>query len=249
EEFGQIENPLQQRVKGTGLGLPLCTKLSALLGGRITLQSTPGAGSTFSAIVPRDYVRPGQSEFDIDALCLDPSKLVVLIVEDEPQVQAIYEGYLRATRYQPIMVGHLHDASLVLERLKPAAIVLDILLAGEDSWHWLASIKASPVRRTIPLIVATDVDDPRKGRALGADAYFIKPLARDVLVTTLDRMTAGAHAAPDAGARASAPASDGTAIESPHAPAMAPDIAPGGALSGSRAGAAAPLPRTHGDHP
>ncbi|CAM2139117.1 serine/threonine-protein kinase RsbT [Pararobbsia alpina] len=222
EEFGQIENPLQQRVKGTGLGLPLCTKLCNLLGGRITLQSTPGAGSVFSAIVPRDYVRPGQSEFDIDALRLDDGKLPILIVEDEPQVQVIYEGYLRATHYQPIMVRALHDATQVLDRLKPAAIVLDILLAGEDSWHWLAAIKSSPERRAIPLIVASEVDDPRKGRALGADAYFIKPLARDVLVTTLDRMTADASEGPDAGAWAGAAARDSARAAPPDAPAAGP---------------------------
>jgi signal transduction histidine kinase len=52
EEFGQIEHPLQQRVKGTGLGLPLCSKLCTLLGGQIGLMSTLGKGSTFTATVP-----------------------------------------------------------------------------------------------------------------------------------------------------------------------------------------------------
>ena len=193
EEFGQVENPLQQRVKGTGLGLPLCTKLSALLGGRIRLQSEPGKGSVFSAIIPRDYVHPGEGEFDSEKVVIDANRLQVLVVEDEPQVQVIYEGYLRATRYQPIMVRNLHDASKVLERFQPAAIVLDIALSGEDSWHWLAQVKASPRGRTLPLIVATDVDDARKGRALGADAYYVKPLAREVLIATLDDMIARAQ--------------------------------------------------------
>ncbi|GJH34224.1 ATP-binding protein [Paraburkholderia hospita] len=52
EEFGQVQNHLQQRVKGTGLGLPLCRKLAALLGGYVGVDSKPGVGSTFFATLP-----------------------------------------------------------------------------------------------------------------------------------------------------------------------------------------------------
>lgn len=206
EEFGQVENRLQHRAKGTGLGLPLCSKLCTLLGGHIAFDSTPGTGSVFRAMLPIEFVRPGEGEFDLDALVLDPQKLAVLIVEDEPKVQTIYEGYLRGSRYQPIMVRNLHDATNVLERLSPCAIVLDILLAGEDSWLWLAKIKASPQYREIPLIVASDIDDRRKGHALGADAYFTKPVAREVLVSALDNMTVTAVAGGEGGGPVPPPA-------------------------------------------
>ena len=53
EEFTQIENPLQQNVKGTGLGLPLSKRLAQLLGGSIAVESTLGVGSTFSVTLPR----------------------------------------------------------------------------------------------------------------------------------------------------------------------------------------------------
>jgi signal transduction histidine kinase len=52
EEFGQVQSHLQQRVKGTGLGLPLCRKLAALLGGYVGLDSRFGVGSTFYATLP-----------------------------------------------------------------------------------------------------------------------------------------------------------------------------------------------------
>jgi signal transduction histidine kinase len=53
EEFSQVENALQQRVKGTGLGLPLCRKLAAILGGHIWVESELGIGSRFHLLVPR----------------------------------------------------------------------------------------------------------------------------------------------------------------------------------------------------
>ena len=52
EEYGQIENPLQQRVKGIGLGLPLTRKLARLLGGSVSVASEPGVGSTFFVVIP-----------------------------------------------------------------------------------------------------------------------------------------------------------------------------------------------------
>ncbi|NML30297.1 sensor histidine kinase [Paraburkholderia antibiotica] len=52
EEFEQVENHLQNQVKGTGLGLPLCDKLCKLLGGSVGLTSEPGKGSTFTATLP-----------------------------------------------------------------------------------------------------------------------------------------------------------------------------------------------------
>jgi signal transduction histidine kinase len=55
EEFSQIENPLQKRSKGTGLGLPLCKKLATLLGGSIAVQSRPGAGSCFTLTIPATH--------------------------------------------------------------------------------------------------------------------------------------------------------------------------------------------------
>ena len=55
EEFAQVEHPLQRRIKGTGLGLPLCRRLADLLGGRVDVVSRPGVGSTFTLTLPRRF--------------------------------------------------------------------------------------------------------------------------------------------------------------------------------------------------
>ncbi|MBL8210265.1 MAG: hypothetical protein JNK87_06115 [Bryobacterales bacterium] len=62
EEFSQVDNPLQKRAKGTGLGLPLCKKLAEVLGGHVELRSTPGVGSTLTLVLPIVYHPSSASE-------------------------------------------------------------------------------------------------------------------------------------------------------------------------------------------
>jgi len=55
EEYTQVDNPVQRRVSGTGLGLPLTRRLAVLLGGHVEVHSALGKGSTFSVVLPRAY--------------------------------------------------------------------------------------------------------------------------------------------------------------------------------------------------
>ena len=61
EEFTQLEHPAQSQFKGTGLGLPLCRKLAALLAGKIELESELGVGSKFSLTLPVRYEPQGNA--------------------------------------------------------------------------------------------------------------------------------------------------------------------------------------------
>jgi signal transduction histidine kinase/DNA-binding response OmpR family regulator len=190
EEFSQVQNPLQARVKGTGLGLPLCRRLATLLGGSIGVSSERGIGSTFTATLPLRY-EPQRADPATEApVVLDPQKTPILVVEDEPETRLFYEKILRETPYQVVPASNLREARLAMERLRPGAIVLDILLRGEDSWPWLSHIKNDPATRGIPLLVASAVEDERKAYALGADGYLRKPVERDMLLTELARCAA-----------------------------------------------------------
>ena len=191
EEFTQLDSPIQRQVKGTGLGLPLCKKLALLLGGQVSVESQVGTGSVFKLTIPLHHdqamgqsLTPGEGT---DAP-LDAARLPVLIVEDHPETRMIYDTFLRKSRYQPILSAGLRDARRRLQQVRPSAIVLDLLLQGEDSWQWLAHMKADDVTRDIPILIVTTVEDRAKAFMLGADAYRVKPIDRDTLVAELDRL-------------------------------------------------------------
>jgi CheY-like chemotaxis protein len=190
KEFGQVENPIQQRVKGTGLGLPLSKKLALLLGGDVFVHSELGSGSTFTLRIPRTL--PDSSEEKVVASkdwSLDPSRIPVLFVEDSPETMAIYRSFLKDSEYQIVTAGTTRDADRILDTIQPRAIVLDIMLRSEDSWSFLARLKTATDSRKIPVLVATTLEDQAKGHHLGAERYLIKPITKGLLLKELKALT------------------------------------------------------------
>jgi CheY-like chemotaxis protein len=189
QEFEQLENPLQRKVRGTGLGLSLSKRLAELLGGSLSLSSTVGLGSTFSATIPLVY-RSEQSHSDLMLTPeLDQERLPVLVIEDDIESRLLYEKYLRGTGFQVVPARSLREGRSLLETIRPAAIILDILLRGEDSWGLLLDLKTKQETRDIPILVITNVDDRPKAMSLGADAFSPKPAPRPWLLENLYKLT------------------------------------------------------------
>jgi signal transduction histidine kinase/CheY-like chemotaxis protein len=190
EEFTQLDSPVQRRVRGTGLGLPLTRKLAALLGGQVTVQSALGLGSTFSLTLPLVY-HPADTEAaprrpDEGAQWeLDPARLPVLVVEDDPAMIVVYQRLLRGTVFQSVPARSLGEARHLLRTLRPRAIILDVVLGGEQSWELLTEVKADEATRDVPVLVVTQIDDSRQALALGADAFARKPIERRWLLDQL----------------------------------------------------------------
>ena len=189
EEFTQVRSALQSRVKGTGLGLPLCRRLASLLGGSITLESAPGQGSTFFVTLPLRHASALPEEPVAEERAAEPARIPILVVEDQPEAQHLYQRLLRGTIYAPVPAHSLRQAKEALARGRPAAILLDVMLGNESAWRWLGELKGSPETAALPVVIASSVDDPRKGYALGADAYLAKPISAPALLGELNRLT------------------------------------------------------------
>jgi signal transduction histidine kinase/CheY-like chemotaxis protein len=190
DEFVQVDNPMQRRVKGTGLGLPLARQLAALLKGTLTVDSTVGAGSTFSLTIPCVY----DAAVAEPPWLLDPARMTVLAVEDYEADVALHERYLAGTRYQLIGVRTINDARAAVTALRPQAILLDVNLAGQQCWPLLAELKRNWTTRSIPVIVAASVEEGRRAIGMGADDYSMKPLERAWLLGALDRLVGAGRA-------------------------------------------------------
>lgn len=188
EEFAQVESAMQRKVKGTGLGLPLSKKLAQLIGGEVQVSSAVSVGSTFKLRVPRVY--PGVVEPKESVLPeINPSQKFVLIVEDNSETAFIYSRYLSNAGFQAHAVSSVEQAKAILGRLRPSAVILDILLRSEPSWDFLRQLKADPTYQNVPVLVMSVVDDEHKIYGLGADAFLTKPFASDRMIAEIIRLT------------------------------------------------------------
>jgi signal transduction histidine kinase/CheY-like chemotaxis protein len=190
EEFTQLDNAYQAKAKGTGLGLPLSKKLAELLGGFVTVDSLPGRGSTFSVTVPIACQSAEEMAFVPEiSRELDPTRLPVLVVDDNSEAVFVYAKYLKETEFQVLPAKNLAQARQALAEFRPAAVILDILLQNENTWPFLAELKANSATRDIPVLVITMVDNARKALSLGADGFHVKPVSRAWLTKRLRQLT------------------------------------------------------------
>lgn len=200
EEFGQVRNRLQHKVKGTGLGLPLCRKLASLLNGRVELASKPGEGSTFSAIIPLEFIpfegdeTLAQANPGVPAIEQADGRIPVLVVEDQQENHMLYEKFLQDTEFSPVPARSVWEAEQLWEKTNPAVVIMDILLGPDNTWRWLAQLKNHDQRKQIPVVIATNVEDKSKGYSLGASAYFTKPVFKEELLATLRELVSASGA-------------------------------------------------------
>ncbi|MFZ3235596.1 MAG: ATP-binding protein [Stellaceae bacterium] len=189
DEFGQVAHPLQSAIKGTGLGLPLSKKLAELLGGEVAVESAPGQGSVFSVTLPRVFRTAREPPTAEPDWTLDPARVPVLVVDDDPADAFAMQRLLANTRYQPIMAPTVAAAKHALARVTPAAILLDVVLSGDESWRMILGLRQGEATGDIPIVVTSSTGEDRKALHLGADAYLAKPLDPELLLDRLDRLT------------------------------------------------------------
>ncbi len=115
----------------------------------------------------------------------------ILVVDDNHDNAEIIRQYLEVRGY-PISVAHNGDEALAcFETVRPAIVLLDVMMPGRDGWEVSRIMKQHPeLGRSVRVIMVTaldDLDDKREALQSGADDYVSKPFDLPSLAATVQR--------------------------------------------------------------
>lgn len=187
QEFSQADASTTRKYGGTGLGLAISRRFAQMMGGDITVVSEAGKGSTFTLKLPADVhssdAQPTQPADESAAP--HAGQNVVLVIDDDPVMRDLLRRFLSKEGFAVESAANGQEGLSLAKHVRPAAIVLDVMMPDMDGWTVLEALKADPDVADLPVIMLSMVDDKNVGYALGASDYLTKPVDRDRLAATL----------------------------------------------------------------
>jgi len=187
QAFSQADVSTTKRFGGTGLGLAITKHFCNMLGGDVTVESTPGTGSTFIIKLPdQGVVAPAavDSPAPVPAAAAD-GRATVLVVDDDPSVRSLLARTLEKEGYRVISAANGVEALALAREHRPQAITLDVMMPKLDGWGALKQLKADAELREIPVIMVTVLNERGMAIPLGAADFVTKPVDRQRLTAIL----------------------------------------------------------------
>ncbi|MBS0450438.1 MAG: response regulator [Proteobacteria bacterium] len=193
-----------QSTTGAGLGLTIAKMLTDLMGGEMSVRSTPGSGTVFSVrlFVPRVH-EPlgGDSAQGQRSLPSSPRPAVarrgyeglrrrVLVVDNEEADRQLLEDLLVPLGFELRTAASGHDAlDLIAAGLKPDAMFVDLAMPGIDGWETIRRARRLGLAATAVAIVSANAFDKRLENDVGItpEDFLVKPVRHSELLDWLEQ--------------------------------------------------------------
>ncbi|MGB3651754.1 MAG: ATP-binding protein, partial [Rivularia sp. (in: cyanobacteria)] len=197
EQLQKIFKPFEQvgdvgkRPDGTGLGLTISQRITALMGSKIQVESSLGEGSIFSVelTVPiNDDYAAGIGSNQQKIIGIQGNTPQILIVEDDKNHLTVLSNILQSISFRTLEATDGFEGLKLATENNPDAILLDLAMPNMDGFELMVKLQANPQTSSIPIIVSSaSVFDADRQRSLeaGAKSFLPKPLQAEELTNTL----------------------------------------------------------------
>ncbi|MDP2227186.1 MAG: response regulator, partial [Moraxellaceae bacterium] len=195
EKFSQVDTTHARRFGGTGLGLAICKALVERMGGKVSMASSPGRGSTFRATFWLT-LDPDAGRQVLPPLLPPLRGAPVLVVDDSATNRELLIKGLARAGVAVYGAGSVAEAVLAVQRQAPRFVLLDAELPDGNAETLITALRAEPAlgdARLLLLSSRPDSNDHAFCREHGISAYLPKPARLAWLVSAFNIITAGEH--------------------------------------------------------
>lgn len=190
--FYQVENTYSKKFSGTGLGLPIVKQLVDLQGGTITVNSTPGNGSSFKFVLPFEKVEHFQKEEENLApvlTMLQTAAKRILVVDDHELNRELLELILKEYNCRVVTAENGKEALRILEHTKVDLVLMDVQMPELNGMETTQRIRHQLVL-DVPVIACTAFSQPSEKQMCieaGMNDYLGKPIKEQDLLRLLNK--------------------------------------------------------------
>lgn len=198
QPFGQLSPGLSRSHGGTGLGLAICKRLTEAMGGWITVESTEGAGSTFTfeirlGLAPHIVTAPiRDAAASLEHYRSGSKKRKVLVVEDNLVNQQVICSMVELLGHEVDLAPSGHEAVRLVEQSVYDVVLTDLMMPDMDGVETTRRIRETENGKKATVIAVTaaaTVEDRERCLASGMDGFLPKPFTIDSLGALFARVS------------------------------------------------------------
>jgi signal transduction histidine kinase/DNA-binding response OmpR family regulator/HPt (histidine-containing phosphotransfer) domain-containing protein len=189
QAFTQADSSTSRQYGGTGLGLAISRRLARLMGGDLSFESAPGAGTVF--FFTARFATDVQAEAPSRIAPATVTERPTLIVEDSATSRELLETLLRGWSMPTVSVASAEEGLALLERHNRddspdpfGLVILDWMLPGMDGLEAAKRIRARDETRALPIIMISAYagkEEEARCDELGVNVFLRKPITASSL--------------------------------------------------------------------